>query len=105
MKYSTARMAPWSFSFSLDHRRIFSGLIHAYQAAFVFLVCHDNCLVVLDANDLRLLLGPPGPAWISVRRSPRSMCVVSGSGGDLYNRVADADFSRIHQTLAEISHA
>jgi hypothetical protein len=100
VKYSTARMTPWQFSFAAAHVAVLVALRKHFRAVFVILVCGGNSVVTINGTDAERLIGNDSTGgWLSVRRKPRQMCAVSGTRGDLPNRIADSDFTDVHEAL------
>jgi hypothetical protein len=96
IKYSTKRMSPWSFTFQRAHKDSLKQLNGLSASLFVLLVCHDDGVVSLDFDSAMSLLRPAKSAqWsISVERRPRHMYGVSGTGGSIIGKMADAELAR-----------
>ncbi len=96
LKYSTKRMAPWSFSFARDHQLEIDSLSTQCQSVVVGLVCHDDGIVALEYPEFRSILDEfhEPTEWIRVTRKAREKYSVSGKDGKLNYKVGEVDFIR-----------
>lgn len=95
IKYATARLTPWSFTFQAAHKGALCKLAAIYPQLLVLLVCNDDGIVALDYASALLLVGSgAGNASISVFRRPREMYSVSGTFGKLPRKLGDIEYAR-----------
>lgn len=84
IKYSTARLRPWCFSYPLEHIEQLGDLLKVYPRTFAVLVCHMDGFVAISAtqllSSLRGVTG--GQAWLRVNRKRREMYRVFGPNGE-----------------------
>lgn len=84
IKYATARLRPWSFSFTDSHIEQLRDLLSDYPQTFVILVCRTDGLVCIRADELIsfLVLENDGQAWLRVNRRKREMYRLYGPRGE-----------------------
>jgi hypothetical protein len=84
IKYSTARLRPWGFSFPEEHVQQLRKLQENYVSAFAVLVCHTDGFAAIDVADLlaSLTSAKCEHAWIRVDRKKREMYRVFGPNGE-----------------------
>lgn len=89
VKYSTARLRPWFFSFPSAHIEQIHDLLNEFPVSFVVLVCRTDgfaCVPAVDA--LRVLARDTcGASWLRVDRRKREMFRVFGPQGELEARL------------------
>jgi hypothetical protein len=83
IKYATARLRPWRFSYPQAHIDQLRGLLAEYPHTFVVLVCRtDGFVCIPGAALLPFLLKAEGAdAWLRVDRKKREMYRVFGPPG------------------------
>lgn len=84
IKYSTARLRPWGFSFPEEHIQQLRELQKVYVSTFAVLVCHTDGFAAIDAADLlaSLTSAKCDHAWVRVDRKKREMYRVFGPNGE-----------------------
>ena len=92
IKYCTKRLSPWSFSFNKRHKDELTVLAGIVGEVFLLLVCDDDGIVVLSAEDFNQIISSIDLDWIRVTRRKGEMYAISGSGGRLPFKVGKSDF-------------
>jgi hypothetical protein len=88
IKYSSARLGPWSFTFSPSNIEDLEDLGAKFRATFVVLVCHDDGFACIPGTDsLSLLKGQNQTAWLRAERGKRRLYRIAGTNGELGWRV------------------
>lgn len=84
IRYSTARLRPWGFSFSQAHLNQLRSLLQIYPATFAVLVCHTDGFVTIGAEQLLASCrnDGDGQAWFRVNRKKREMYQLFGPAGE-----------------------
>jgi hypothetical protein len=100
VKHSSARMAPWRFTFTLEQASDLLDLEAKFFDSFVVFVCGTDGLVTLDVASLHEVVTFDGAqkAWIAIDRKPRSQYSVWGNRAELPNKIANGT-SLIHDTI------
>jgi hypothetical protein len=104
VKYSTNRLSPWSFNFSLAHQQELQALTTSVEAAFVALVCGRDGIACLSSEELgRVLDGDHRDMeWVKASRRPREKYSITGSDDRRGFKVADNEFAaKIFAVLAK----
>lgn len=85
IKYSTARLGPWSFSFPVAHIAQLQDLLAEYPQSFVVLVCSMDGFACLPGHlALSALNCAEGSnSWLRVTRKKREMYRVFGPEGEV----------------------
>lgn len=91
LKYCTKRMSPWQFTFSKVHCDEIFGMIEKFRNTFLVLVCQDDGIACLNANEIKMVLDHSAnkTQGISVARRPREKYGVSGKSGRLNYKFSD----------------
>jgi hypothetical protein len=94
IKHSKKRLSPWRFSFLKEHQDEIYQMRKLLKNVFIVLVCHNDGLVVLSYDELKLILDEEYERieWVSVKRRRREEYSVSGSDGKLKFKIAESDF-------------
>ncbi|NDF03719.1 MAG: hypothetical protein EB068_01195 [Betaproteobacteria bacterium] len=97
IKYSTARLSPWMFSFTKDHQLSFNKLTASYGKAFVALICNEDGVACLSESTLQSVLDDQfgDIEWIRVDRPAGGSYRVRGSDGSLEKKVPRSTFPRL----------
>jgi hypothetical protein len=97
IKYSTARLSPWLFSFTRDHQLAFSNLTARYGKAFVALICNEDGVACLSESTLRSVLDDQfgNVEWIRVDRPSGGSYRIKGSDGSLEKKVPRSTFPNL----------
>ena len=92
LKYCTKRLTPWQFTFSKIHCDELFTMINKFKNVFLVLVCHDDGIVCLNADEIKILLDYPTDRTqgISAARRPREKYGVSGKDGKLSYKFSDS---------------
>jgi hypothetical protein len=100
IKHSSARLTPWSFTFTKENLAELLALRAETNVCFVALVCDDDGFVCIRDSDLIEILSPKHADAVAVRvdRRPRKMYRVSSSGNSLDRKLAKG----VHEIVAEI---
>lgn len=101
IKYSTARITPWFFTFTKEHMTELRELRLKTDLCFICLICEEDGFVCIRDLDLVGILKPTDTDVASVRidRRPRQMYRVSSSGMPLNGKVARG----VQEIVAEIT--
>ena len=85
IKYSTARLGPWSFSFPAAHVAQLRDLLAVYPQNFVVLVCSMDGFASIPGHLALSALNCPegGNSWLRVTRKKREMYRVFGPDGEI----------------------
>ena len=85
IKYSTKRLSPWQFSFTVDQMREIVALLKKFNSAWMLLVCGVDGIVSLSAREFLSISEsrPGGVCSVRVSRSKNSMYRVSGNAREL----------------------
>lgn len=95
IKYATARLTPWSFTFQSPHKTSLRKLDNTFPNVLVLLVCNDDGIVALDyASTILMIGGGEETATISISRRPREMYSVYGTFGRMSKKQGDAEFAK-----------
>lgn len=104
IKYSTKRLTPWRFSFSLGHLSEIKEIANSVINVYILLVCNDDGVVVLAYDELKQLIKEVTAfGWVSVKRERREMYFVKGQDGQLEYKIGRNEFPekifRRYQTI------
>jgi hypothetical protein len=90
IKFSSARITPWLFTFAKEHVSELYALRSETKVCFIALVCGDDGFVCIRDSDLVEILAPTDTDVASVRveRRPRKMYGLSSSGKHLDGKLA-----------------
>jgi len=96
IKYSTKRLAPWSFTFTAENQYEILEMKLALDEVFLILVCGQDGIVTLNYQEIKQILDDNyhPTEWVSVTRRKNQMYAVKGKDGALDFKVGDAEFSR-----------
>lgn len=96
IKHSTKRLTPWRFSFQKVHQDEILEMKSKLDSVFILLVCHDDGIVTLSFEELKLILDETHGEieWISASRNPNKEYTVKGSDGGLDYKIGKSDFPR-----------
>lgn len=85
IKYSTRRLSPWYFSFTVEQMWEIEGLVRQFYPVWMLLVCGVDGIVGISAQEfIGITESRPGNvASIRVSRKRNSMYRVSGNAGEL----------------------
>jgi hypothetical protein len=85
IKYSTRRLSPWQFSFTIEQLQEIEALALAYRPVWLMLVCGIDGIVALSSGEFVRITEsrPGGVATIRISRKKNAMYRVSGTAGDL----------------------
>jgi hypothetical protein len=88
IKYSTARLGPWSFSFSPTHVTQLQKLRQQYSKAFVVLVCGMDGFAPVPGKVALAAMScsEGGASWLRVARKKREMYRIFGPDGEIKSR-------------------
>lgn len=83
VKHSSKRMSPWQFTYAPENLAELRKLQERYSPVWVFLVCGQDGVVGLSADEAIVMAdaGSGGSGWLRVSRSRNSMYRVSGATG------------------------
>jgi|TergutMp193P3_1026864.scaffolds.fasta_scaffold21097_3 hypothetical protein len=90
-KYSTKRTNPWSFSIRKDVLDIYFSLVKLYKECLIILICGIDGIISLDYSEVCNIINiniPSEQKRISATRKLGEMYYISGSDGNLKNKVA-----------------
>jgi hypothetical protein len=89
IKHSSARLSPWTFSFSKDNFSELHDLRTRTRVCFVGLTCGDDGFVCVRDRDFVQIATPTEGEMVSIRveRRPRKMYRVSSSGNALDRKI------------------
>lgn len=90
-KYSKKRTNPWSFSISKNVLKIYLTLLRKYKECIIILICGIDGFISLRHSDLYKIvnfINAGKQKRISITRKLREMYYVSGSDGELKNKIA-----------------
>jgi len=100
VKYSTKRMAPWTFTFSSVHVAELLDLGSKTEKAYLVLVCKDDGIACLDLEEVKTVMDISlgRNQGISASRRPREEYKIRGTLGEMKYKFADSQFpNRIFQ--------
>jgi hypothetical protein len=85
IKYSTRRLSPWQFSFTIEQLQEMESLAKSYRPVWLMLVCGVDGIVALSSQEfVQITEGRPGGvATVRVSRKRNAMYRVSGNASDL----------------------
>lgn len=87
IKYSTARLRPWTFSFPSNHIRQLQRLHESFPQTFVVLICSVDGLATIPGKTvLDALKGCKSGGWLRATRKKREMYQVFGPEGEIPGR-------------------
>jgi hypothetical protein len=102
VKHSTKRLAPWRFTFHMEHIKDLVGIVDQHEHCFLVLICGRDSIAVIDkAEILKLLpLGNPGVSWVSVQTSHNTSLTIEGTSGSLKRKLKKSKpFWRVREIL------
>lgn len=103
VKHSAKRLSPWQFTFHREHFEELAQLETDFRQVFMALVCGNDGSVAVRTDSLRELVDfNKATQWVRAKRSRRSMYGLSGSKGDLRNKIAQG-VTPIFIALAEMA--
>jgi hypothetical protein len=90
IKFSRSRKGPWSFNFRHDHQVQYRLLVQTYGDCITALVCGNDGIVALNDLQMRQILDQDFDEQesVSVRRKLNHMYSVSGSNGELSQKLS-----------------
>jgi len=79
LKYSTARLSPWNFTFHPEHWEALDELSSNYDTCVVGLVCNQDGVAGLNLDELQAIrpLRTQRALGVAIRREPRHLYSVS----------------------------
>lgn len=84
IKYSTARLRPWAFSFPSNHIGQLRRLHESFSQTFVVLICSVDGLATIPGKTvLDALRGCKSGGWLRATRKKREMYQVFGPEGEI----------------------
>lgn len=85
LKHSTKRLAPWAFSFTVDHLKELVELRTRFDSVWIILVCGLDGVVGITLAEFASITAsrPGGVASLRVDRAPRTMYRVFGNESPL----------------------
>jgi hypothetical protein len=100
IKHSSARITPWSFTFTKEQIAELHKLRAATRICFVCFVCGEDGFVCVRDSEFVEILTPTESDMASIRvdRRPRKMYGVSSSGKSLDGKLANG----VQEIIAEI---
>jgi len=103
IKHSSARITPWSFTFTKEHVSELCALRQEARVCFVALVCDEDGFVCIRDAELMEIFTPTSADVASLRvdRRPRKMYKVSSSGNSLDRKIAKG----VQEILSELMSA
>jgi hypothetical protein len=89
IKYATAKLRPWLFSFPSTHIEQIHELMSDYPVSFVVLVCRTDGVACIPSTEAVRLLSRDtnGVSWLRLDRRKREMYRVFGPQGELEVRL------------------
>lgn len=89
IKHSTKRLSPWTFTFTKDHLSEIHALYEYTKRVYGCFVCGEDGIACVLANDFIPLIGSAesDQAWLRFDRRARQMYRISGSNGELTNKL------------------
>jgi hypothetical protein len=90
IKFSRSRKGPWSFNFRRDHQIQYRQLVEAYGDCITALVCGKDGIVALHDAQIHQILDDylDEQENVSVRRKLNHMYSVTGSNGELPEKIS-----------------
>ena len=90
LKYSTARLSPWNFTFHPTHWEAVSQLKSQYSNCVVGLICKDDGIAALTGDELLSLRRPSivKATGVAVKRAPRHHYSVSSGRNELPYKIS-----------------
>ena len=94
IKYSTKRMSPWNFTFLKSHQEEIKNLKEELGQMLVVLVCGEDGIASLTYEETKMLLDEriQDVERISVSRPPRGKYKITGTDGNMKNRIGNSEF-------------
>jgi len=94
IKHSTKRLSPWSFTFTKIHQDEILKIKNKYGEVFTVLVCHNDGIVCLSFEELKLVLDHhhEETEWVRISRGPRQKYTVAGKNGKLKFKIGENEF-------------
>jgi hypothetical protein len=85
VKYSTRRLSPWQFSFTIEQLQEIESLARTHRPVWLMLVCGIDGVVGLSSSEFVQITEsrPGGVATVRVSRKRNAMYRVSGNADDL----------------------
>jgi hypothetical protein len=104
VKHSSKRMSPWRFTFHIDQVADLLDLQGAHRVSFVAFVCGSDGLVSVDVETVQTIVdfADTEQAWVTIRRSPRSMYDICGNREELPGKVARGCGSIISAIMSDV---
>jgi hypothetical protein len=99
VKYTTKRNSPWSFTFNNGHLSLYYELCSKYGECIVILVCGSDGFVSIGKTEVDQIirLDNENQKQISVIRKLKHMYAVSGTDGNINQRISRKNFFTIAQ--------
>lgn len=98
VKFSTKRLTPWQFTFNEQHYKSIINLFKLCDVGYVIFVCNDDGLCCVDFKDYFKLISDLREGQtksISISRFKNEQYYVSGSDGELKNKISESTISLI----------
>lgn len=97
IKHSKNRVSPWTFTFKKEHQDEISLLYNKYNTTFICLVCHNDGVVCLKFNELKIILdhNHDESEWVRVFRRHREKYSIHGSDGKMEYKKGNSEFPKI----------
>lgn len=102
LKYSSARLSPWVFSFGVEHLLDLVKAEIEYRDVFLVLICGFECLAVLDAKDRNSVidLQATQAQRIRVATGTNRKMTVTGTVGKTRNKLARTEsFQKVYAQI------
>lgn len=104
LKYSSARMSPWTFSFSDQHQAEIGALADKLAPVFIGLICGTDGIACLSHAEYKRLLDDDfrPMEWIKVVRRAREKYTLTGSDSTSSLKIADNEFpEKVYEALKD----
>lgn len=101
IKFSRSRTGPWSFTYHLDHQRLYAELVRVFGNCVTAYVCGTDGIVAVEHRQLRQFLDDvfEEQESVSIRRKLKHMYSIKGRNGTLDKKVARDSYVKLVREL------
>lgn len=86
IRFATKKLHPWNFTFSAAHVGALVDLQARYPVTFLVLVCRDDGIIAVEADQVIPVLATNDQTWLRADRRKREMYRLYGPAGEFSGR-------------------
>ena len=107
IKYTSKRLSPWHFSFTVSHQDDLQKAKLKFGSAFLIFVCGYDGICCLEFDQFKQVLDHvhENTEWVRIARKKKESYSISGTDGELKGKISDSDFPRVILSKLKLSGA